>query len=106
MTVDPPPNIDPRDPQTWIKPVDVRRKRTLGAYMYWAEYSVPISCNAILMAIQQLPSYIPRDVRGFPRIYMTKSNIERDGRHRGTFAIEVSWPLGNEAVWPWPDSTE
>lgn len=103
MTVDPPINIDIYDKSTWVAPVDVRKKRTLGANVYWVEYSVPISLSAIIMAIAQLPSYVPRDVRGFPRIYMTPSNIARDGRHRGTFAVEVSWPLNGALDDPWPE---
>lgn len=95
MTVEMPPNIDPHDRGSWIDPIVQRRVKELGAHVYRAEYNVPVTPNALIMAMAQLPPYVPMGNPTFVRVFMTRANIERDGRNKGGFAIEVHWPLGD-----------
>lgn len=90
-----PPNVDPHDKGTWIDPVLTEREQAMGAHVYRAEYTIPVTPNVLLMAMQQLPHYVPRGNPTFVRVLMTRANIERDGRNKGGFAIEVHWPLGD-----------
>lgn len=93
--VERPPDVDPHDRGTWVDPVAERRMRKIGAHVYRAEYTIPITPNALLMAVEQLPPFVPRGNPTFVRVLMTKSNIARDGRNKGGFALEAHWPLGD-----------
>ncbi len=93
--VERPAEIDMCDPSTWIKPVDEKRMRNLGAHVFRAEYTIPITPDTLMMAIAQLPAAVPRGNPTFIRVRMTRANIERDGRNKGGFAIEVHWPLAD-----------
>lgn len=104
--VERPHEIDPNDPSTWVRPVDAKPGKTGLVNTYWVEYAVPICPNAMIMAIKQLPDFVPRGVVAFSRFMLTKSNIERDGRHKGTFALEVSWPHGDIFAKPLDDTDD
>jgi hypothetical protein len=95
MSIDLPPNIDPTDRSTWIDPVVTRKMRAMGAHVYRAEYTIPVTPNALIMAVIQLPEYVPKGNPTFIRVLQTKSNIGRDGRNKGGFAVEAHWPLGD-----------
>lgn len=90
-----PPNINPDDRGTWIEPVVERRMQNLGAHVYRAEYTIPITPHALAMALHQLPHFVPRGNPAYIRVLMTRANIDRDGRNKGGFAVEVHWPLGD-----------
>jgi hypothetical protein len=91
--IEPPPNIDPMDRGTWVNPVVGVRKQTLGAHIYRAEYNIPITPNSLIMAMAQLPPFVPRGNPTFVRVMMTRANVKRDGRNTGGFAVEAHWPL-------------
>ena len=86
--------IDPNDSSTWVDPVEIRDTvhTDTKAHIYYAEYTIPSTPNAVIMALLQLPAKVPRDLPTYPRFYDTKANPRRDGRNKGGFAIEVTWP--------------
>lgn len=90
-----PPNIDINDRGTWIEPVSSERIKEIGAYIYKAEYTIPVTPSALIMAMLQLPHYVPQGNPTFVRVMNTRANIARDGRNKGGFSVEVHWPLGD-----------
>lgn len=88
------PPIDPNDESTWVKPVSTKSTvhALTKAHIYTAEYTIPSTPNALIMAMLQLPPEVPRDLPGFPRYFDVKANPRRDGRNVGGFAITVTWP--------------
>lgn len=94
MAWNPPPDIDPLDPQTWVRPVEIKNviNALTKCHVYRAEYAIPSSPNAIVMAMLQLPEDIPRNCPSYPRFFDVRANPRRDGRGKGGFAIQVTWP--------------
>jgi hypothetical protein len=86
--------INPADPQTWIAPVESSKGQhpVTRVNIYKAEYIIPMSPNALMMAMLQLPREVPRGPVTFIRTRASKANVERDGRHLGGFIIEAVWP--------------
>lgn len=90
-------DVDPTDRATWVAPVEECRDQHLltGVNQYRAEYNIPMSPNALIMAVILLPPDIPRGPSAFLRTSLAKSNVERDGQHLGGFIIEARWPESN-----------
>lgn len=88
------PPIDPHDSSTWVAPVSTKNTihAMTKAHVYTAEYTIPSTPNALIMAMLQLPAEVPRDLPAFPRFFDVKANPRRDGRNKGGFAIQVTWP--------------
>lgn len=86
-------DIDPLKPSTWPQPVSEHWERTDLVRKLTVEYTVPLCPNTLAMAMMNLPLDVPPGPVTYPKIWLSRSNVVRDGGHKAGFFVEFVWPL-------------